>query len=33
MQRMAPGYVHTIVRELRGTVAAATAELLQVRPG
>jgi DNA-binding IclR family transcriptional regulator len=32
MQRMAPGNVHTIVRELRGTVAAATAELLQVRP-
>jgi DNA-binding IclR family transcriptional regulator len=31
MQRMAAGYVHGIVRELRGTVAAATAELLQVR--
>lgn len=31
MQRMAPGYVHAIVRELRGTVAAASAELSQVR--
>ena len=33
MQRMAPGYVQALVRELRGTVAAASAELLQVRPG
>jgi DNA-binding IclR family transcriptional regulator len=31
MQRMTPVYVRAIVRELRGTVAAATAELLQVR--
>jgi DNA-binding IclR family transcriptional regulator len=33
MQRMTPGYIRVIVRELRGTVAAATAELLQVRYG
>jgi IclR family acetate operon transcriptional repressor len=33
MQRMTPGYVRAIVRELRGTVSAATAELLQVRYG
>jgi DNA-binding IclR family transcriptional regulator len=31
MQRLSPGYVRAIVRELRGTVAAAAAELLQVR--
>jgi DNA-binding IclR family transcriptional regulator len=31
MQRMTPGYVHTLAGELRDVVAAATAELLQVR--
>jgi DNA-binding IclR family transcriptional regulator len=31
MQRLTPGYVRSIVQELRGTVAAAAAELLQVR--
>lgn len=33
MQRMTPGYVRAIAAELRCTVAAATAELLQVRYG
>ncbi len=31
LQRMAQAYVHAIVRELRGTVAAASAELMQIR--
>jgi DNA-binding IclR family transcriptional regulator len=31
MQRMTPGYLHAIAGELRDVVAAATAELLQVR--
>ena len=33
MQRLSPGYVRAIVRELRGTVAAAVAELVEVRYG
>jgi DNA-binding IclR family transcriptional regulator len=33
MQRLSPGYVRAIVRELRGTVAAAAAELVEVRYG
>lgn len=31
LQRMTPAHVQVIVRELRGTVAAASAELIQVR--